>query len=345
MEAYRILGVSKNASEEEIKKAFRIKSKQYHPDNPSVKDEGEHFKKVANAYEELNSTKKRTTYCSYQAAKEQTRKTKTRKSKSSDYVDYAQETRNRFKIAKHYMRKAGYNAAGKEQFEFFRAVDKQYRTIIKEDSGQFRESGIIDLELTAVGKVKIEEFTTKYNKFYSYNRVKKMSKMQKYKFQSDPGIHIDLIKVVFSQLNSMKPSERFYQRSLEEFKKIIRGHGVGFLQAPYYIALAMENWNFDITETLLPTINNYNMTLENVVYLLGCLDESSFGEEEKQMVMSRILHCFKHGILSTEESKISLYNYLTKRYGFNSLYGLESIFTDVELENMSLDYESKIKRR
>ncbi len=60
---YDVLGVGRDASEEQIKKAFRQKAKQYHPDaNPDNPTAEARFKQVNEAYEVLRDEEKRSAY-------------------------------------------------------------------------------------------------------------------------------------------------------------------------------------------------------------------------------------------------------------------------------------------
>jgi molecular chaperone DnaJ len=60
---YKILGVGKNATDEEIKKAYRKLARQYHPDrNPGDKPAEEKFKQISQAHDILSDADKRKAY-------------------------------------------------------------------------------------------------------------------------------------------------------------------------------------------------------------------------------------------------------------------------------------------
>jgi len=66
---YNILGVNKNASDDEIKKAYRQMAKKYHPDlNPGDSSAAEKLKEVNEAYEVLSDKTKRSNYDTYGSA-------------------------------------------------------------------------------------------------------------------------------------------------------------------------------------------------------------------------------------------------------------------------------------
>src|SRR5947209_14252359 len=60
---YKVLGVGKNASDEEIKKSYRKLARQYHPDrNQGDKRSEERFKEISQAYDVLGDPEKRKQY-------------------------------------------------------------------------------------------------------------------------------------------------------------------------------------------------------------------------------------------------------------------------------------------
>ncbi|PWG00742.1 molecular chaperone DnaJ [Levilactobacillus bambusae] len=65
---YEILGVSKDASDDDIKRAYRKLAKKYHPDLNDAPDAAEKFKDIQEAYDVLGDTQKRANYDQYGSA-------------------------------------------------------------------------------------------------------------------------------------------------------------------------------------------------------------------------------------------------------------------------------------
>ncbi len=62
---YKVLGIPKSASDDEIKKAYRKMALKYHPDKNKAAGAEEKFKEVAEAYDVLSDSKKKDIYDKY----------------------------------------------------------------------------------------------------------------------------------------------------------------------------------------------------------------------------------------------------------------------------------------
>lgn len=142
---YKILGIAKNAGEEEIKKAYRKLAKQWHPDkNPDNKKAEEKFKEISEAYDVLSDAVKRKKFDDFisfsnkQRTYAYRRSTDyTEKAYESEFSDFFKQFFRKRKTDRRYSYFKGDDLRGKITINLSEAYEGSTR-IVNTSSGKFR---------------------------------------------------------------------------------------------------------------------------------------------------------------------------------------------------------------
>ncbi|MCD4792111.1 MAG: DnaJ domain-containing protein [Bacteroidales bacterium] len=142
---YKILGIAKNAGEEDIKKAYRKLAKQWHPDkNPDNKKAEGKFKEISEAYDVLSDVVKRKKFDDFISFSDKQRQYSYRK--ASDYTERAYESEfsdffkqffRKRKTDRRYSYFKGDDLRGKITINLSEAYEGSTR-IVNTSSGKFR---------------------------------------------------------------------------------------------------------------------------------------------------------------------------------------------------------------
>lgn len=162
---YKILGVKKDAGEEDIKKVYRSLAKKWHPDkNPGDKKAEEKFKEISEAYDVLSDVNKRKKFDDFISAA-QTKRTYTYRKASdsantayeSEFSDFFKQFFKRKKTGKRYPYFKGDDVRGKITIDLSEAYEGSTR-IVNTNVGKFRikiKPGILNekiLKISGKGK-------------------------------------------------------------------------------------------------------------------------------------------------------------------------------------------------
>ena len=130
---YQLLGVTKDSTIAEIKKAFRVKASRYHPDRAKVEDAGTAMRIIQKAYFEINTQEKKDAYDSKRTIPRFLRNVIVRNTNENDFLNF--HRRNQFSFAQNGTRftfSSSFNdfSTGFDySSDSFRTIENLYRNI------------------------------------------------------------------------------------------------------------------------------------------------------------------------------------------------------------------------
>ena len=193
-DCFDVLGIDENASEKEIKDAFRKLAKKYHPDNKETGDE-EKYKKIITAYETLENSETKEKYIAFSKSyKKEREKRNTNNNPEEnlsfeDIVRIYKEKENQIKIHINLMIKKV-----EEKEEQFSCIYNEFCNVLKnrnlsESEFEVRRQKLRTIELSSINSIleinKIINNDLKHlNLDYEKDRLKKLHS----KFKKTEGI-------------------------------------------------------------------------------------------------------------------------------------------------------------
>ena len=154
---YKIMGLAANATEQEIKTAYRRLARKYHPDLSKEPNAEERFKEMGEAYETLKDPKKRAQYDDHQKNRE-------------FYEQQAQQQAAGANKSQHYYGNSEFNGADFNDSDFFESLFGHARNQNQPRSGQDYHGKIsIGLEEAFSGTTKALQIPTENGKSQTLN--------------------------------------------------------------------------------------------------------------------------------------------------------------------------------
>jgi len=241
---YKILNVTKNAKEDEIKKAYRSLAKQWHPDkNPNNKKAEEKFKEIAEAYDVLSDSLKRKKFDDF--INVSTTKTNYSYKKAKDFSEEAYETEFsdffkqffRKKTNKKYSYFKGDDLRGKITIDFEEAYSGSVR-VINTSSGKIRikiKPGICDNKILKIkGKGKASKYNGDFGDLYIRISVRKNELYNRKEFDLIRKVNIDIYTAILGgeiKVSTLKGNIKVKIPKNYKFKQKLR---IKFYGMPHY---------------------------------------------------------------------------------------------------------------